>query len=137
MAELAITIAHRAARNAASIALADTGAGNSAIKVYTAPPASGGVQLAVIALQKPCGVVTPETGRITIAPDLASQPLCVGTGVAAWGEWVDGDGTPIGAGAVAAEGSSEDACFYIIGTQPGSTQLWAGGTLSLASIIFG
>lgn len=137
MADLALSIAHRAARNAASVALADAGAGSSAIRIYTAAPASGGTLLATIALQKPCGVVVPETGRVTLAPDLANPPLCMATGAAAWGEWVDGDGTPIGAGTVAAEGSSDDACFYIIGTQPGSTKLWAGGTLSLASIIFG
>lgn len=137
MADFTLTPAHRAARNAASIALADAGTGNSAIRIYTAPPAGGGTLLATIALQKPCGAVSAETGRITLAPDLASPPLCVATGAAAWGEWVDGAGDVIASGSVAAEGSTEDACFYIIGTQPGSTQLWVGGTLSLASIIFG
>ena len=137
MADLALTIAHRAARNAASIALADTGAGSSAIRIYTAPPASGGTLLVTIALQKPCGTIVPETGRIQLALDTATTPLCAATGAAGWGEWVDGDGQVIGAGSVAAVGSGEDACFYIVGTVSGTTQLFAGGTLSLASLITG
>ena len=36
MPELTNTLAHRAARNAASIALADTGAGVASIKLYAA-----------------------------------------------------------------------------------------------------
>ena len=134
MADLALTIAHRIARNRASIALADAGEGNSAMRLYTQ---AGGVLLAIVPLQKPCGVVAPENGRIQLAPDLSAAPLCVATGAAGWGEWVNGDGTPIAAGSVAAAGSGADACFYIVGTVSGTPQIFAGGTISLSSLTVG
>lgn len=67
MPDLINTTAHRAARNAASIALADTGAGVASIKLYAA---SGGTLLAVRQLAKPCGTVT-AAGRIVLAQAVA------------------------------------------------------------------
>ena len=139
MADLTLSVAHRAARTAASIALADTGARRSAIHIYTAPPASGGVLLAVIALQKPCGALVPETGRARLMPAEGAAPLCVGAGIATWGEWVSGVGDVIAAGPAAAEGTPEaaDACFIITDTESGTAQLYSGGTLTLADMIVG
>lgn len=67
MSALAPTTAHRAARNAASIAMADTGAGVASIKLYAA---SGGTLLAVRQLAKPCGSVN-AAGRIALAQAVA------------------------------------------------------------------
>ncbi|MEG0921354.1 MAG: hypothetical protein RSG22_08090, partial [Comamonas sp.] len=53
---------HRAARNQASITLADTGASASSIKLYDA---QGGTLLAVRRLAKPCGTINPA-GRISL-----------------------------------------------------------------------
>ena len=68
MPDLTNTPAHRAARNAASIALADTGAGVASIRLYDA---EGGTLLAVRLLAKPCGAVNVG-GRIELAQ--ASAP---------------------------------------------------------------
>ena len=84
-----ISTAHRAARNAATIALADMGAGPSSIKIYD----ENGVLLAVCRLAKPCGTIT-EQGRIALQQ--SSQPdLVLATGTPSRGEWCDGDGVPI------------------------------------------
>ena len=139
MADLTLSVAHRAARNAASIALADTGAGSGAIRIYTAAPASGGTLLVTIALQKPCGAIVPETGQARLLTDASAPPLCVASGIATWGEWVSGAGDVIGAGPAAAEGAPDaaDACFIITDTESGTAQLYAGGTLALDEMVLG
>ncbi|WP_287804161.1 hypothetical protein [Diaphorobacter sp.] len=91
MRDLTLTQSARAARNAGSIAQADAGAGNSAIKLYTA---QGGTLLAVRQLAKPCGTVRPADGRIQLTADTANDVVAA-TGVAAWGEWVAADGTTV------------------------------------------
>ena len=78
MASLTNTQAHRAARNAASIALADTGAGVASIKLYSAP--SGGTLLAVRNLAKPCGSVN-AAGRIALAQAVADDLVLLDGGV--------------------------------------------------------
>ena len=60
MRDLTLTLAARAARNAASIAQADAGASNSAVHLYTA---QAGALVAVRQLAKPCGTVRSEDGR--------------------------------------------------------------------------
>jgi hypothetical protein len=90
------TQAHRAARNAASIALADAGPGNSSIKLYTA---QGGTLLGTRMLAKPCGTVRPSDGRIVWATG-ESPDVVMATGAATWAEWCDGSGEAISAGRV-------------------------------------
>ena len=85
MPDLVNTAAHRAARNAASIALADSGAGVASIKLYSAP--SGGTLLAVRNLAKPCATVN-GAGRIALAQAVADD-LVLADGGAAWAEWCD------------------------------------------------
>ncbi len=81
MPDLTNTPAHRAARNAASIALADTGAGVASIKLYDAP--SGGTLLAVRNLAKPCATVT-AAGRIVLAQAVADDLVLLDDGVIEW-----------------------------------------------------
>ena len=87
---MTISIAHRAARNQASIDLADAGPGPSVIKLYTE---AGGTMLGVRTLAKPCGTITAE-GRIQLLPSLTNDLVQV-TGTPTWGEWCDGSGVAI------------------------------------------
>ena len=120
-----ISTAHRAARNAATIALADMGAGPSSIKIYD----ENGVLLAVCRLAKPCGTIT-EQGRIALQQ--SSQPdLVLATGTPSRGEWCDGDGVPIfGAAVTDAWGPGP---FQIKGTPEGGPfVIYAGGVVPLS-----
>ena len=99
MPELTNTTAHRAARNAASIAMADTGAGVASIKLYVA---SGGTLLAVRNLAKPCGTVN-GAGRIALGAALGGlvggffptrkggSPACAGSpfGIESRGKFIE------------------------------------------------
>lgn len=120
-----ISLAHRVARNQASIDLADAEAGNATLKLYTE---EGGTLLAVRTLAKPCGTITAE-GRISLQP--AAEPdLVATTGIPTWGEWCDGAGTPIwGAAVTGADGAGP---FKLAGTAPNLT-IYAGGIVALAA----
>ncbi len=143
MADLTLTKAHRAARNAASIALADTGSGNSSIWLYDAP---SGVLLAVRQLDKPCGAVRLADGRIELT-QAAVDDVVLQSGGAAWGEWCTGAGVTISAGHVTdASGNTTSAgataphpdglgAFVIAGAT--GTQLYAGGIVRLAAALIG
>ena len=143
MPDLTLTQAHRAARNAASIALADTGSGNSSIRLYDAP---SGVLLAVRQLDKPCGAVRLADGRIELT-QAAIDDVVLQSGGAAWGEWCTGAGVTISAGHVTdASGNTTSAgataphpdglgAFVIAGAT--GTQLYAGGIVRLATALIG
>ena len=118
-----ITTAHRAARNAATIAIADAGAGNSSIKLYTA---EGGTLLGTRTLAKPCGVIN-GAGRIVLQLS-AAQEMVAADGIATWAEWCDGDGDPIATGAVTDE---TGAGPWVLEGAAG-TQVYAGGVLGLS-----
>lgn len=113
---------HRAARNQASIAAADAGAGPSSIKLYTA---QGGALLGQRTLAKPCGVITPE-GRILLQA-AAINDLVGTTGAAGWAEWCNGDGQVIGGGEVTDESGAGP--FKLGGTV--GTTLYEGGVVVL------
>lgn len=144
MAALTNTQPHRAARNAASLVLADTGAGNASIKIYTS---EGGTLLAVRQLSKPCGAVRETDGRIELA-QASSDDLVLATGVATFATWCDASGTPIASGAVTdadgntgAPGSLTPApggvgAFVLDGTG-GGTMLYAGGIARLTTALIG
>ena len=143
MPDLTLTQAHRAARNAASIALADTGSGNSSIRLYDAP---SGVLLAVRQLAKPCAVVRLADGRIELI-QASVDDVVLQSGGAAWGEWCTGAGVTICAGHVTdASGNTTSAgataphpdglgAFVIAGAT--GTQLYAGGIVRLAAALIG
>ena len=99
MRDLTLTLANRAARNAASIARADAGGSASTIRLYAA---QGGALLAVRALATPCGIVRESDGRIQLAAGSVNDVVAA-TGAATWGEWVAGDGTVLAAGPVTDE----------------------------------
>ena len=84
MSALTPTIAHRQARNQATLDLLDTGAGAARIDFYTA---AAGTMLAVRNLAKPCATVN-GAGRIVLAQAVADD-LVLADGGAAWGGWVD------------------------------------------------
>ena len=119
-----ITTAHRAARNAATVATADAGAGNSSIKLYTA---EGGTLLGTRTLAKPCGVIN-GAGRIVLQLS-AAQEMVAADGIATWAEWCDGDGTPIATGAVTDE---TGAGPWVLEGAAG-TQVYAGGVIGLSA----
>ena len=119
-----ITTAHRAARNAATVATADAGAGNSSIKLYTA---EGGTLLGTRTLAKPCGVIN-GAGRIVLQLS-AAQEMVAADGTATWAEWCDGDGDPIATGAVTDE---TGAGPWVLEGAAG-TQVYAGGVIGLSA----
>ena len=119
---------HRAARNGASISIADAVAGASSVRLYDA---QGGLLLGVRTLAKPCGSITPE-GRIGLL-SASAQDLVQVTGAAAWAEWCDGSGTPIAWGAVTDEAGTGP--FKLAGTS--GTMLYAGGAVLLAGALLG
>lgn len=121
---LAITTAHRAARNAASIAIADAGPGPSSVKLYTA---DGGTLLGSRTLAKPCGVITAD-GRIALQA-AAVQDLVVASGAASWATWCDGGGAAIAAGAVTDEAGAGP--FKLKGST--GTNVYEGGVVALDS----
>lgn len=143
MRDLTLTQAARAARNAATIARADEGAGASAIHLYTA---QGGTLLAVRQLAKPCGTVRPADGRIQLTA-AATNDLVAASGAATWGEWLAGDGAVLAAGQVTdATGLVSDGLGgttdtgdtgpWILGGTSG-TQLYEGGLVLLSTGLIG
>ena len=74
---MTISVAHRAARNTASIALADAVAGASSVRIYDA---QGGALLGQRTLAKPCGSINAE-GRIVLIA-AAAQDLVQASGAA-------------------------------------------------------
>ena len=122
---MSISRDHRAARNAASIALADAGPGASCIKVYDA---QGGTLLGVRQLAKPCGDITAE-GRIQLLPAAANDLVTAG-GVPGWAEWCAGSGVPIWGAKVTDEAGAGP--FKLAGTAE-SMMIYQGGVLALSS----
>lgn len=120
-----ISTAHRAARNAASIAVADAGPAASSVKLYMA---DGGPLIGQRTLDKPCGVITDQ-GRIQLMPATVAD-LVVATGAPTWATWCDGHGAVVAAGAVS--GEDGEGPFKLIGTGPGLV-LYAGGIVQLVS----
>lgn len=123
-----ITAAHRAARNTATIATADAGAGNSSIKLYTA---EGGTLLGTRTLAKPCGVLN-GAGRIVLQLG-AAQEMVTADGTATWAEWCNGDGAPIATGAVTDETGAGP--WILEGTA--GTQVYTGGVIGLSTALIG
>ena len=141
MRDLVLTQEARAARNAASIARADEGPGNSAIKLYTA---QGGTLVAVRQLGKPCGSVREADGRMVLVPG-AQNDLVLVTGAANWGEWCAGDGVALYVGPVTDEhGMASDGAGGLVDTGgigpwvlegTRGTQLYEGGLVLLRSAV--
>lgn len=148
MTTLTFTQAMRAARNAASIALADLGAANSSIKLYTA---QGGALLATRQLDKPCGSIRPSDGRLVLAMGDAVD-VAVATGAATWAEWCDGSGVAVAAGRVTdPAGNITDGSGNVVpdplglgafvlggsGGSTGGTMVYAGGLVLLYAGVIG
>ena len=121
---MSISRDHRAARNQASINMADAGPAASAVKLYAA---QGGTLLATHTLAKPCGAITVD-GRIQLLP-AATTELVTTTGAPTWGEWCNGYGVPIWGADVTDEAGTGP--FKLAGT--GSMILYAGGVVTLST----
>ena len=125
---MTISVAHRAVRNAASIALADAVAGASSGRFYAA---QGGALLGQRTLATPCGSINTE-GRIVLIA-AAAQDLVQVSGAATWAAWCDGAGTPIFWGLVTDEAGAGP--FKLRGTS--GTMLYAGGAVLLTGALLG
>lgn len=144
-AKLQLTQAHRAARNAASIVLADTGPANSSIRLYAA---QGGTLLGVRTLDRPCGLVRPGDGRIALAQPATNTDVVLASGGATWGEWCDASGVAISGGYVTDEdGNYTDDTGAVVPHPDGvgpfvlkgttGTMLYAGGLVLLDVALIG
>lgn len=131
-----ISPAHNEARLAATLAFANTGAGNSTIEFYaTAQPNFGdspGASPVVIAiLAKPCGTLT--AGALTLTQADPAGDLVTGTGAVLWARWKNG------AGVIVLDSDVSDntgtGFFKIAGTV--GTTLYAGGSLLLGTFAIG
>lgn len=125
---LSLSLANRAARNAASIDLADAGDGASTLRIYTT---AGGTLLATRTLQSPCGTINAD-GAIELAAAATIELVSVG-GVATWVEWCDGNGNMIAGGDMTDE--SGPGPFKLSGTD--GTRIYAGGIVSIDGITLG
>lgn len=141
MRDLVLSQANRAARNAATIARADDGVGNAAIRLYNT---QGGTLLATRTLGKPCGTVRSD-GRLQLAPGAAAD-LVSATGAPTWGVLHAADGAPLYEGPVTDEagfagpaGAAEDTGnigpWVLRGTS--GTQLYEGGVVALTTGLIG
>ena len=119
-----ITTAHRAARNAASIALAGAA---STLRFYTA---EGGTLLATRTLANPAGTINAQ-GRIVLAASAAD--LVAETGSVGWAEWCDSAGAVMAAGTVTDQAGAGD--FKLAGTS--GTTVYQGGRVLLDDVILG
>ena len=124
---LTLTTAHRAARNAARLAHADAGAGNSTLRLYAA---EGGALLATRTLNKPCGTVN-AAGRIVLSA--TANDLVAETGSVGWAEWCDSAGAVMAAGTVTDQAGAGD--FKLAGTS--GTTVYQGGRVLLDDVILG
>ena len=95
MSALTPTTAHRTARNTATLALMDTGAGTARINFYTA---AAGTLLATRTLANPSGVIN-AAGRIELA-QAAATDLVAASGSATYAELVSADDVVLGSGDV-------------------------------------
>lgn len=128
MTTLQISTAHRAARNQASVTLADTGAQASCIRLYDA---QGGHLLATRTLAKPCGRIDAQGRIVLLGAD--THDLVQATGSVAWTDWCDGAGRAIASGAVTDEAG--DGPFKLAGTA--GTLIYEGGLVLLGSATLG
>ena len=141
------SLARKAARSAASIALADAGSGNSTLRIYTAP---SGTLLAVRTLAKPCGVVRVD-GRLDLQAGELDE-VATNTGAATYAVWCNGAGLAIssgrvtdpsgnitdGTGAVVAD--PDGVGPFVLGNNGGAsvgTMVYAGGLVLLYAGLIG
>ena len=117
MTDFTVSSALREAHLAATVALADSGSGNSYIVVYNAAAAP----LATLHLAKPCGTVSGAVLRLS--QQEPGGDLIAETGIATSASWFAGNGILVAQGAVTDESGPGP---FILGGSAG-TQLYAGG----------
>ncbi len=116
---------------------------NARLALYTT---QGGALLAVRTLARPCGEPRAGDGRLVLSPSpMADQVLA--TGAVTWGEWQQGDGTPIAGGRVTdPDGNISDGAnvvpdpqglgAFVLGGSSG-TMVYQGGQINLTAAVLG
>lgn len=128
--------AHNEARLTATLAFANTGAGNSTIEFYaTAQPnfgdSPGSSPVVTAILAKPCGIVSAGVLELTQA-DLAGD-LVTGTGAVLWARWKNGAGVIV----LDADVTDNTGTGFLKITGTVGTTLYAGGSLLLGTFAIG
>jgi len=133
MSVLRLTVDHKAARNAATLAWLDAGDDNAYLELYAQPGPPSAPEAAInaepiarIDLQKPAGVMVGAA----ISLQAAGDGMALLTGEVGWARLVTA------AGHVALDGAVSDAS----GTAPfklSSLQLYKGGVVRLLSAVMG
>ena len=124
---LAITQGHQAARNAASVAYADSGPGNSRLRLYD----GADVFLGACLLAKPCAELQTD-GTLLLLPS-PDPEIAVASGVAVRLEWCNGAGEVIAHGTVT--DATGDGDFQLVGAD--GTQIYAGAQVLLQGVVIG
>jgi len=122
---LAISLAHKLARLAGTLAFADAGVQNSRIRLYASTqPATGGDPggglLVEMLLAKPCGEI--QENELTLLQAEPAGDLILETGTALWARWVNGNDEVVADGTVSDAAGAGD--FKLSGTS--GTVLYAG-----------
>lgn len=126
----------------AAIVRADLGAVASRLRLYTTMrpatilDAHTDTPQAVIALQKPCGIIT--NGTLVLLPADAAGAMVQHNGIPRWGDWVAGDGAVLAHCDVT--DMDHDGGLRVVGggTPVGETSplLYAGGLVQLGLVAF-
>lgn len=126
----------------AAIVRADLGAVASRLRLYTTMrpatilDAHTDTPQAVIALQKPCGIIT--SGTLVLLPADAAGAMVQHNGIPRWGDWVAGDGAVLAHCDVT--DMDHDGGLRVVGggTPVGETSplLYAGGLVQLGLVAF-
>lgn len=143
-AGLVNTLEHRAARNLASIALADRRIGLASIRLYAQ---QGGELRAIRHLAKPCATIRTADSRIILVGG-SEADVVANTGGVTWGEWCDAEGVAISAGRVTDQaGSHTDLAGDVVADPEGlgsfvlagttGTKVYAGGLVNLYAAAVG
>ena len=126
------------AQLAATIVLADTGAGNARVRLYTSdrPAELGGAAdtpQAEIVLAKPCATIVD--GVLVLHPLDGDGAMVASTGMPRWGEWVSAGGVVLTDGTVTDMAHGGDIRLAGAETPDGETSplLYAGGLVLLGA----
>ncbi len=122
----------------ATLTLADTGAGNARVRLYTTDrPATLGshsdTPQADVVLAKPCGAIVG--GVLVLYPLDAAGTLVMAAGLPRWGEWVSANGAVLLDGTVTDMDNGGDIRVEGAQTPAGETSpmFYAGGLVQLGT----
>ena len=129
--DTARTAAARAAANAKTLQLADTGSSPSTLQIYDKQDVATRTKLATITLGSPCGTLV--SGQIQLAQASPTGDLVQATGVPTWAEWLDGAGALLATCTVSPEAGDGDLKI----SSRADGQVFAGGFITLEEGLIG